>query len=93
MRFVLNYLVFCALYGFALSLHGNVASKYKRLQTKAFGQASSASARSSTEPLLLRAIRGEELERTPVWMMRQAGRHMQVFATFCILYIIPTAIH
>jgi len=31
------------------------------------------------DPLLLRAARGEEVERTPVWMMRQAGRHMQVY--------------
>jgi hypothetical protein len=31
------------------------------------------------EPLLLRAARGEKLERTPVWMMRQAGRHMQCY--------------
>lgn len=31
------------------------------------------------DPLLLRAARGEEVERSPVWMMRQAGRHMQVY--------------
>merc|ERR1719183_2315388 len=31
------------------------------------------------DPLLLRAARGEKVEYTPVWMMRQAGRHMQVY--------------
>ena len=31
------------------------------------------------DPLLLRAARGEEVERVPVWMMRQAGRHMKVY--------------
>ena len=33
----------------------------------------------SLDPLLLRAARGEEVERVPVWMMRQAGRHMKVY--------------
>ena len=36
-----------------------------------------------TDPLLLRAARGEVVERVPVWMMRQAGRHMQVYRDLC----------
>ena len=35
------------------------------------------------DPLLLRAAKGEEVERVPVWMMRQAGRHMQIYRDLC----------
>jgi uroporphyrinogen decarboxylase len=38
---------------------------------------------SSQDPLLLRALRGEKVERPPVWMMRQAGRYMKVYQDMC----------
>lgn len=39
-----------------------------------------------SDPLLLRAARGESVERVPVWMMRQAGRHMKVYQELCKKY-------
>ena len=35
------------------------------------------------DPLLIRAAKGEETERTPVWMMRQAGRHIKEYRDLC----------
>jgi len=36
--------------------------------------------------ILLRAARGEEVERTPVWLMRQAGRYMAAFREYSTKY-------
>ena len=36
--------------------------------------------------LLVRAFRGESTERTPVWLMRQAGRYMAAFRAYSEKY-------
>eukprot|EP00899_Mesostigma_viride_P008252 jgi/Mesvir1/17428/Mv08707-RA.2 len=40
----------------------------------------------SQDPLLLRVARGEDAERTPVWLMRQAGRYMAAFREYSDKY-------
>lgn len=46
----------------------------------------SAAKKSTQDPLLIRAAKGEKVERTPVWMMRQAGRHIKEYRDLCNEY-------
>lgn len=47
---------------------------------------SSVAVTASQDPLLLRAAKGEDVERTPVWLMRQAGRYMAAFREYSDKY-------
>lgn len=44
---------------------------------------SSAIDSATKDPLMLRTIRGEKVERPPIWMMRQAGRYMKIYQDLC----------
>jgi uroporphyrinogen decarboxylase len=46
----------------------------------------STSKKSTDDPLLIRAAKGQKVERTPVWMMRQAGRHIKEYRDLCKKY-------
>lgn len=41
---------------------------------------------SAIEPILIRAARREKVDRTPAWMMRQAGRYQKAFRNVATRY-------
>ena len=58
----------------------------KRRIGKLRARAAGAVRASADEPILLRAARGEQTERPPVWLMRQAGRYMAEFREYSNKY-------
>uniref|UniRef100_A0A7S2UL39 Uroporphyrinogen decarboxylase n=1 Tax=Attheya septentrionalis TaxID=420275 RepID=A0A7S2UL39_9STRA len=54
--------------------------------TEAESSAAAAATKSSEADILVRAARGEVVERTPVWLMRQAGRYMAEFREYSNKY-------
>lgn len=72
-----------------VSKSGNAPSTTRLQQSTVASETSSDTSRSSSnqkDPLLIRAAKGEKVERTPVWMMRQAGRHIKEYRDLCQEY-------
>ncbi len=58
---------------------GSLAATKKRLYQSLPNRGFEVMAHSSSESLFMRACRGEATERTPIWLMRQAGRYMSEY--------------
>ena len=64
----------------------NRGGKGERGRRAVFRLDASANDGSKDDPILLRAARGEDVERPPVWLMRQAGRYMAGFRAYSEKY-------
>ncbi|KAG6600889.1 Uroporphyrinogen decarboxylase, chloroplastic, partial [Cucurbita argyrosperma subsp. sororia] len=62
------------------------ASFKSRIHCTLGGTVAEPKSTTSAEPLLLNAVRGEDVERPPVWLMRQAGRYMKSYQVICEKY-------
>ncbi|KAM3232254.1 uroporphyrinogen decarboxylase, chloroplastic [Capsicum chacoense] len=65
---------------FASASHSNFKPK---IFCSVGGTVAEPKAVNAAEPLLLDAVRGKEVERPPVWLMRQAGRYMKSYQILC----------
>jgi uroporphyrinogen-III decarboxylase len=77
--------------GLFSSVHGNIGNVRRRgptMSSTVSGQPTIVqnNAKPSEHDLLLRVARGEKGERTPVWLMRQAGRYMKAFKEYSDKY-------
>ena len=79
-------LFFSAAQAFSPSSHAR-ASNFAIFSTAAEASTESVATSSPGDrDILVRAARGEEVERTPVWLMRQAGRYMAAFREYSTKY-------
>lgn len=59
------------------------SSRTLRVQAASAPEAVATVSGKTSDPLMIRTLRGEDVERAPVWMMRQAGRYMKVYQDLC----------
>ena len=75
-------------FGHALQCDVRMSQRFagSRMVATTEGATASADTDGTQAPLLVRAARGEKVEKTPVWMMRQAGRHMAAYRALVSKY-------